>query len=139
VRNASPTRTFCTGVRHTHTHTLINVTAYLGVCILARMSGFPNHITRPGNTKRGCARIYFIRVTDSHSSIISPAAATTDPTPEADGGGEGRGAGGTAAESQTVRTVIVETVRGHIGEKEGVGGSATLAILDRVAALCEEV
>ena len=33
----------------------------------------------------------------------------------------------------------METVRGHIGEKAEVGASATLAILDRVAALCEEV
>jgi hypothetical protein len=68
---------------HTHTHTHINVSAYLGVCMLARVSGFPNHITRPGNTKNGCAQLHFIRVTTSR---ISPA--TTDPTPE---GGRGRG------------------------------------------------
>ena len=62
------------------------------------------------------------------------------PLPRADGGGEGRGAGGTAAaEPQPVRTVIVGTGRGHIGEKEEVGIGATMAILDRVAALCEQV
>ncbi len=82
-----------------------------------------------------------------YTSFVSPPPASSVPPPppliplpRADGGGEGRGARGTAAaEPQTLRTVFVGTGRGHIGEKAEVGASATLAILDRVAALCEEV